>query len=188
MHATCCRSCQASLPVAAARQRKQYRARLAGGAAARPTESRSPRAHPAAAPAAGAARTAARTAVPAQATQDITRVVQRELAEDDAAAAPARSAEQHESAPLWLLAERARDGGDLAAGRLPHGTAAGNDMDMSDGSHSPGTSDSASEPGGAAGDGPHAGGACCLSLAVLSNSERCQAPTCCVILMFGMRV
>ena len=122
--------------------------------------------HPAAAPAAGAARAAARATAPVQGKQDVTRVTQRGRAEGDAAAAPALSAEQRESASMWLLAERARDGGDLAAGRLRHGTAAGHYMDMSDGSHAPGTFDSA-EPGGATGDGPHAGGACCLYLAVL---------------------
>jgi hypothetical protein len=167
------RSCMASLQTAAARKRKQ-RARVAGAAAPGRT-GHSSAAHPPAAPAAGAARTAARTSAPARGNQDVTRVVQRGRAGGDAAAAPARSAEQRESASMWLLAERACGGSDPAAGRLRHGTSAGNDVDMSDGSHAPGSFDSASAPDDAAGNGLHAGGACCLSPAVLLLSECCQA-------------
>jgi len=71
---------------------------------------------------------------------------------------------------MWLLAERARDGRDPAADRLRHCMAAEDDVGMSDGSHALGTFDSASEPDDAAANGPHAGGACCLSQAVLLAS------------------
>jgi hypothetical protein len=67
---------------------------------------------------------------------------------------------------MWLLAERERNGGDSEAGRLQNCTAAEDDVGMSDGSYTLDTCDSASESGGAAADGPHAGGACCLSQAV----------------------
>jgi len=165
----------ASLQAKAAYMRK-HRARRAGAAAPGPT-GHSSAAHPAAARAAGAARAAARATAPARGNQDVTEVAQRGRAEGDAAAAPAHSAEQRESTSMWLLAERARDGGDPAAGRLRHGTAAGDDVDMSDGSHAPGTFDSAFERDGAAGNGPHAGGACCLSPAVLLSLRVLQSPT-----------
>ena len=164
-----------SLQAAAAYMRK-HRARLAGAAAPGPTRHSSAAQHPAAAPAAGTARAAARATAPARGNQDVTEVAQRGRAEGDAAAAPAHSAEQRESTSMWLLAERARDGGDPAAGRLRHGTAAGDDVDMSDGSHAPGTFDSAFERDGTAGNGPHAG-ACCLSPAVLLSLRVLQSPT-----------
>jgi len=49
-------------------------------------------------------------------------------------------------------------------------------MSMSDGLHAPSTFDSASDPDDA-GNGPHAGGACCLSVAVLLGTECCYFPT-----------
>jgi len=104
-----------------------------------------------------------------------------------AGAASARSAEQRESAPMWLLAERARDGRNPAAGRFRQRTTGEDDVGMSDGSLAPSTFDSASEPDGAPGDGPHGGGACCLSLTVLLVSERCEAPTHCVFSLLQCR-
>ena len=169
------RSCMPSLQAAAAYMRK-HRARLAGAAAPGPTRHSSAAQHPAAAPAAGTARAAARATAPPGGNQDVARVLQRERAEGDVAAAPARSAEQPESASMWLLAGRGRDGGNPAAGCLRCGTAASNDVDMSDGSHAPGTFDSASEPGGGAGIAPHAGGARRLSLAVHLSLEALPSP------------
>ncbi len=138
-HRTRSRSCKAGLKARRERDMRKGRARPAGAAAAGHA-GHSSAARPAAAPAAGAA-----------------------------GAAPARSAEQRESASMRLVAEHARDGGDQSAGRLRHRTTGEDVAGTSDGSLAPGTFDSASEPGGAAGDSPRAGGACCLSPAMLSS-------------------
>ncbi len=92
-----------------------------------------------------------------------------------AGAAPARSAEQRESASMWLLAECERDGDDLAPGCLRHGMAA-EDVIMSGGLHAFGTFDSISEPDNAPGNGPHADGACALSLAMLMSLKSAAQP------------
>jgi hypothetical protein len=105
-----------------------------------------------------------------------------------AGAAPARSAELRESAPMWLLAERARDGGDPTAGRLRHRTTGMDDVGVSDGSLAPGTYDSASERGGAAGDGPHAGGACSLSPAVLARLRALPSPVSLCLLIAAVQM
>ncbi len=202
------RACMASREA----RRKAARERRACLAAAWPTESRGARAHPAAALAAGAAAVAA----PAHATQGATREAQRGRAEGDAADAPghpaeereaaplsplaarardaaaaaaagaalAHYAEQHESTSMWLLAERARDGGDPAATILRHCMAGENDVDMSDGSLAPGNFDSASESG----KSPPAGGACCLSLAVLLIFRALPCPDSLCLLMAAIPV
>jgi len=105
-----------------------------------------------------------------------------------AGAAPGRSADQHESASMWLLAERERNGGDPEAGRLRHCTAGEDDVHMSHGLIALGTYDSASESGGAAGDGPHAGGACCLSVAVLLSLRALPSPDSLCIFIAAVRV
>ncbi len=203
VHPTRGRSCMAGLQARAACKRKQL-ARLAGAAAPGPT-GHSSAAHPAAAPAAGASAAAApaqatrdatrvaqrgraegdAAAAPAHPAEECEAAPLSSLAaraRDAAAAAAAGAAlahyaEQHESASMWLLAERAHDGGDPAANGLRHCMAGEDDVGMSDGSLAPGNFDSASDPDDAAGIGPHAGGACCLSLTVLSVSERCQGRT-----------
>jgi len=105
-----------------------------------------------------------------------------------AGAAPARSAEQREPASMRLLAQRARDGGEPAANGLRHSTPGEDVAGTSDGSLAPGTLDSASEPGGAAGDSPRAGGACCLSPAVLLSLGALLRPDSLCLLMAAARV
>jgi hypothetical protein len=103
-------------------------------------------------------------------------------------AAPARSADQHESASMWLLAERERNGGDPAAGRLRPHAAAEDDLGMSDASLTPGTLDSAPEPDDAADDDPHAGGACCPSPDVHWSVEELPSPDSLCLLIAAMRL
>ncbi len=105
-----------------------------------------------------------------------------------AGAAPARSADQREPASMRLLAQRARDGGEPAANGLRHSTPGEDVAGTSDGSLAPGTLDSASEPGGAAGDSPRAGGACCLSPAVLLSLGALLRPDSLCLLMAAARV
>ncbi len=215
VHQTGGRSCMASIKARNERLARKRRARPASADAAGPT-GRSSAAHPAAAPAAGAACAAAQTADPAQVTQDVTRVVQRGRAGGDAAAARAHPAEECEAAPLpspaarardaaaaaatgaaptrsaerrelafaWVPAERGRDGGEPAAGHLRHRTATDNDVDMPNGLDALGTYDSNSESG----DSPHAGGACCLSLAVLLSLRALPCPDSLCLLMAAIRV
>ncbi len=184
--------------------RKAVRKRPTRLAAAWPTESRAARAHPAAAPAVGAAAAAATAQATQDATRVAQRgraegdaaAAPPHPAEEceaaplssfaaqarDAAAAAAAGAalahyvEQHASASMWLLGEHARDGGDPAANGLRRCMAGEDDMSMSDGLHAPSTFDSASYPDDA-GNGPDAGGACCLSVAVLLGTECCYFPT-----------
>jgi hypothetical protein len=105
-----------------------------------------------------------------QVTQDNTRVFQRARASGDAAVMPAHSAGQHETAPGRSPAGRVRSTSGAAASRSRSRTAADNVADTSGSSsgssYAPSAADGAPEPGGAAGFGPHAGGA--RNLAVIS--------------------
>ena len=167
LHRTRGRSCMANLKTQRANATRKRRARLASATAPGPTGHNSA-AHPAAAPSAEAAPAAAQTPVHGQVTQDSTPVFQSSRASGDAAVTPARSAKQHATPPLRSRAKRACVRS--AAARRQRSRAAADDVDDMCGSTSgspyePSTADGAPEPGGAAGDGPRAGGACCLSLA-----------------------
>ncbi len=154
LHRTRGRCCMAGL-----KRRKHYdherRELLAGAAAPGPTRDSSA-AQPAAAPSAEAVAVAAQTTAQGHVTQDSTRVFQRARAIGDAAVTPARSAEQDATAPVRTPAERARNISSAAARR---------------------TADGGPEPGGAAGTGPHVGGACHLSLAMLLSPRALISPT-----------
>jgi hypothetical protein len=140
--------------LAAVRERK----RLAGASTPRVT-GHSSAAHPAGAPLAEAAPAATKTTARGQVTQDSTGVHAR--ATRDAAATPAHSAEQHDTAPVRLPAERARNINSAALSRSRSHAAADDVADTSGSdsgsSYAPSTADGAPEPGGAAGTRTHAG-------------------------------
>jgi hypothetical protein len=150
----------ASLKAARERCARKPRPRLAGVATPGPSGDSSA-AHPPAAPA--AARAAAQTHAHGQVTQDSDLMFQRARAIRDAAATPARSAEQHEAAPVRSPGERARNISSAAASRSRSRAAADDVADTSSSdagsSYAPSIADGAPEPGGAAGSGPRAGGA-----------------------------
>jgi hypothetical protein len=162
------RSCMTSLKTANERCKRNRRARLAGAAAPGST-GHSSAARSAAAPAAEAAPAAAQTTAHGQVTHDSTRVFHSACANSNAAVTPAHSAEHCERTPVRSPTESARNISSAAASRSHSGTAAddvtGTSGSSSGSSYAPSIADRAPEPGGAAGDGPHAGGASHLAAA-----------------------